>query len=411
MSRRTRRSGSAFIYALAVVVGLIAMLTGLTVSQRGEIRRVARQSQDNRIEVLLRSGLDRALAELAVLATESPTLLSDDWALLGQEGGEPFVVGRGRFRVQILDASSHLNLNTIDEEHLQRLPLSAEQIDSLLDWREEERAPRAQGAKDEFYNQLDPPYNAALAPFETLEELNLVRGFTPRRIYEPQEDVQSTVQLVAGSTDQQPSLYDLLLPNSGGPNLGEGGQPKTNASEGQIQVDGIPPNIAQAIVAARPINSYSQMLNLPGVNLEIARAILDNLAPNGDERTEGTINVNTASEAVLNSLPDMTPDLTEAILSRQQAGITTLGELADLPGINLIVLGSLADRVRVASDTFLVRVLAEAGSARGSLEALVRVEGGIPRVLKRWTPPFRDPAARWLWGEPGAETILVEPTE
>ena len=229
MTSLRRRRGSAFIYALAVVVGLIAMLAGLTVSQRGEIRRVARQSQDNRIEVLLQSGLDRALAELAVLASPSPTLLSDDWALLGREGGEPFVVGRGRFRIQILDASSRLNLNTIDEEHLQRLPLTAEQIDSLLDWREEERSPRAQGAKDEYYNQLDPPYNAALAPFETLEELCLVRGFTARRIYEPQEDVQSTVQLTAGSVDQQPSLYDLLLPNSGGPNLNGEGAPKTNA--------------------------------------------------------------------------------------------------------------------------------------------------------------------------------------
>src|SRR6185503_18301260 len=46
------------------------------------------------------------------------------------------------------------------------------------DWRENGPTPRPKGAKDEYYLSLNPPYRAKGAPFATVEELLLVKGFT-----------------------------------------------------------------------------------------------------------------------------------------------------------------------------------------------------------------------------------------
>lgn len=52
-------------------------------------------------------------------------------------------------------------------------------VDSLLDWREPGDTPRPNGAKDAYYQTLEPPYNCKKALFSTIEELLLVRDFTP----------------------------------------------------------------------------------------------------------------------------------------------------------------------------------------------------------------------------------------
>jgi type II secretory pathway component PulK len=52
-------------------------------------------------------------------------------------------------------------------------------VDSLLDWREQGDTPRPNGAKDAYYQSLEPPYNCKKAQFATIEELLLVRDFTP----------------------------------------------------------------------------------------------------------------------------------------------------------------------------------------------------------------------------------------
>lgn len=93
-------------------------------------------------------------------------------------------------RYGVTDECSKLDLNSATEEQLWRLfervipqdttnPVDlAVLVDSLLDWREPGAAPRTNGAKDEFYQTLVPPYASKKAPFSTVEELLLVRGFT-----------------------------------------------------------------------------------------------------------------------------------------------------------------------------------------------------------------------------------------
>ncbi len=89
----------------------------------------------------------------------------------------------GRFNVNsMLDATgtqveqeSYLQCQRL----LQVLDLPLSIADALLDWQDIDPLPSPQGAEDEFYRQLDPPYVAANRPFAHISELRLVAGITP----------------------------------------------------------------------------------------------------------------------------------------------------------------------------------------------------------------------------------------
>lgn len=81
-----------------------------------------------------------------------------------------------------LNAASDVQLRTLFERVIPQDATNAIDInvlvDSLMDWREPGANPRPNGAKDEYYKELDPPYRCKSAPFSTIEELLLVKGFT-----------------------------------------------------------------------------------------------------------------------------------------------------------------------------------------------------------------------------------------
>ena len=100
-----------------------------------------------------------------------------------------------KVRYGFTDECARLDINTATEVQLRRLfneviPLTADEpvdinvlVDSLLDWREPGTSARPNGAKDAYYNTLYPPYRAKGAPFSTVEELLLVRGFDGWVVY------------------------------------------------------------------------------------------------------------------------------------------------------------------------------------------------------------------------------------
>ena len=94
-------------------------------------------------------------------------------------------------RYGITDESSKLNLNLATRGQLTTLfsgvlPEETEidpLIDALLDWRDPDNEPGEQGAEMEYYLALEPPYKIKNGFYETVEELLLVKGFTPQILY------------------------------------------------------------------------------------------------------------------------------------------------------------------------------------------------------------------------------------
>ena len=58
-----------------------------------------------------------------------------------------------------------------------------ELINALLDWRDADNDTREGGAESDYYNTLEPPYNAKNGPFDSIEELLLVKGFNAAILY------------------------------------------------------------------------------------------------------------------------------------------------------------------------------------------------------------------------------------
>ena len=110
--------------------------------------------------------------------------------------GTPYYgrLGEGGYRVSITDESGKISINALTDQTgivLKNLlvqfgsaPERADIIvDSILDWKDEDILHRLNGAEDEYYGSRPTPYKPRNAPFETLEELQLVRGMDTAILY------------------------------------------------------------------------------------------------------------------------------------------------------------------------------------------------------------------------------------
>ncbi|MFH0980615.1 MAG: hypothetical protein V2A79_03635 [Planctomycetota bacterium] len=108
------------------------------------------------------------------------------FTIVGDDPGSDFKVRYG-----ITDESAKLNINTATADQLTRLLTQVVPpevrvevlVDSLLDWRDQDEVTRPNGAESDHYRQLNVPYRCKSAPFETVEELLMVRGFTGQVLY------------------------------------------------------------------------------------------------------------------------------------------------------------------------------------------------------------------------------------
>lgn len=99
-------------------------------------------------------------------------------------------IGDRNCKVFISDEGAKININKITNETRTSFvkvltaykleELAAEIItDSILDWLDEDELHHVNGAEKQYYDTLPEPYEPKNGPFETIEELTLVRGITP----------------------------------------------------------------------------------------------------------------------------------------------------------------------------------------------------------------------------------------
>lgn len=98
-------------------------------------------------------------------------------------------------RFGITDEASKINLNTATEAQLLklvRLALGDDEetdpqqiVNAILDWRDSDPAPRGEPAdtEGEYYRKLETPYRVKNGPFDSVEELLLVKGVTGNLLY------------------------------------------------------------------------------------------------------------------------------------------------------------------------------------------------------------------------------------
>jgi len=99
--------------------------------------------------------------------------------------------GGGRYSVRLIDEGGKIALNRADETLLRRVFANLEidqdtqefLTDAILDWRDQDSLVRLHGAEDDYYLGLPQPYATKNGPFDSVEELLLVRGMTRELVF------------------------------------------------------------------------------------------------------------------------------------------------------------------------------------------------------------------------------------
>src|SRR5690348_16957597 len=185
----SKQRGVALITAL-VVLAIAATLSAAMIWQGGlDERRTATLIQGNQaMEYAL--GAESWAGEILrrdFKQNAQSANLGQDWAQqlppLPVEGGQ--ITGRiedmqGRFNLDMLSGPSPAVYQAQFVRILEALDLDPTIAPALTDWFSSNPVANPNGAKDDFYSRLQPPYLTAQAPMTSVSELQLVKGVTPQ---------------------------------------------------------------------------------------------------------------------------------------------------------------------------------------------------------------------------------------
>ena len=418
-----RNRGLVMVVVLAALAGVMAGVAIYSMNQNDSVKTTINRSEQRRARLAAEAGVQYALASLQAIADapQSPVTTDGDWAKLGSVGADSFILGSESFRVEILDNSARLDLNTITEQQLDNLPLTQEQIDSFLDWREAGSNPRTDGGKDEYYNALAKPYNTREGRLQTVSELLQIKGWTPDVLYNVQTNVVNTGRTTNTNTPQVP-IFDLVSLDCFSGAYNPEGNGKANLNNAALTAQQLAQNAQIPIQSATTIiNSrnaqpnrqfvrLSQVLTLPGIagNQAVLRSLLDRMTISPAIRVEGHININTATADVLSVIPGITQDIANQIVdSRPTNGYQLLSEILTVSG-DTAFLSAAADLLTVTSQSFRVRVVGKAGASTVALEAIVTINNTIPTVTRIEQSNFSNMPERWSWASEANQTTLLE---
>ena len=209
LPRARREHASVLIIVLWVAFGLVSLAIYFANSASLELR-----AADNRVASLEAeqaiAGAVRYLSNALANATDpgvppDPTTLKVEAVPVGD--AHFWLIGQSLSEDDsadvtwgLVDESAKLNLNTATSGMLQKLPqMTANLAAAIIDWRDNDSTPSDNGAEDETYGRLTSPYRCKNAPFESIEELRLVYGFTPDILFK--EDANLNGALDANEND------------------------------------------------------------------------------------------------------------------------------------------------------------------------------------------------------------------
>ena len=137
------RPGSALVMALMVLTVIVGLVAALAPLVRVDVRAAGQEADAQRALYLARGGVNLALAALEQDRQQTPNVvgLDQDWATLGAQGQNAYPLGQGQFRLEVIDASSRLDLNQVERATLSNLPgIDQTTVNEILAWRSQNGA-------------------------------------------------------------------------------------------------------------------------------------------------------------------------------------------------------------------------------------------------------------------------------
>lgn len=187
--------GIALIIALLVLTILVALILDFDAEARRELRDATAFRDGLKATILARAGIQAARAVLRQDSQLEAKLQvhydgpGDMWTFPLKD----FPIGDGFVTATVEDERGKLNLNALANmpDPQARIPMilrykrlfemvqvDPRVVDAIVDWVDPDDIPGADGAESGYYQTLRPPYKAANAPLQSMDELLLVKGMT-----------------------------------------------------------------------------------------------------------------------------------------------------------------------------------------------------------------------------------------
>lgn len=390
---------SVLVGVLWLKILLLAVVAVASQNSRLDFKIRVLGTEELRCRWACRAGIEKAVGILKEDTTESDSLV-DLWS--DNEADFDSILLEGcMFTVLVVDESSKLNINTATKEQLMELPDMVEDIaDAILDWRDNNDTVSGAGVEGGYYEALPYGYKIRNGPFQTLRELLLVKGVTEELFYG--EDTNFNDQLdynerdgdETDPPDDEDDVLDYgwikyLTCYSYENNVDGEGERRININQGNErslqQSLGISSSQAKWIVDNRSHSSIADLIsnsspeeppkNSGGdsqqMDLQTFASIADKITVSNGQRTDGKVNINTASEIVLSALMgggDSGMELAEQVVAHREEslyGMESIGELLDSEGMSVSTFKNIANYITVRSDVYTIRVTGTAIRARG----------------------------------------------
>jgi type II secretory pathway component PulK len=378
--RRSPQAGSVLIIVLWVSFGLVSLTLYFAQSMSLELRaadnRVAGLEAGQAIagaaryvsNVLATAQVQGTLPDIQLYASQAVPVGSANFWLIGRPDRQPPpdqpVFG-------LVDEASKLNLNTATLEMLEMLPgMTPELAAAIIDWRDSNDTASSGGAESEVYQRMNPAYRCKNASFESVDELRLVYGMyvdillgedaNLNGILDPNEN-DSMVSLPYDNRDGRldAGLLEYVTVYSREPNTRTNGSARVNVSgpdqqqlAALLEEKGISTDRANQILlsvgstsagggggpgggaggaggggGATTTAAFRSVLEFytssstaqNGLTPDEFALIEPDITVSTNSSTEGLVNVNTASEAVLACIPGIGTEFAATLVSQRQA--------------------------------------------------------------------------------------------
>lgn len=416
-SNHGRRRGVILVAATWLIIILAAMTILLASRMSVETQASANLITRAQAETIERGAEQYVLSRIDKYAGDPVSIVDEPMEAL-QVGEGYFWVLRANlddpniYDFGITDECSKINLNTANNDTLLMLPGITEDIaEAITTWRSSSGATAQNGAGESYYMSLDPPYHCKAAPFESVEELLLVRGVTKELLFgndlnqnaaTEDAEVNATTNANGGFTsalgayqNDERGLFHYVTvftspttsTSSSGGTSGTSGSSSGAASLVNVNNASAIRSLLQSTYsssrATQIISSLGQQTNFSNI---FAFAIQARLTPEefaliagqitatstsggtggGTSTTSqgGKVNVNTASVRVLACLPGMDQTYAEALVQRRQStdDVTAAWILGVLPAS--LLQGTLGNMLTGQSYWYSADIVAVSGDGR-----------------------------------------------
>ncbi len=368
ISRRPGGRRAAFVLIAVLIIIMLASMVAMSLLFRVKAEQTATLAgaTGEQARAAAMSGVEEAIRVAKAAETE---VGADEWQdnprafrdrLVYDDGAERWYFSvyspaidetATEPRFGLTDEAGRLNINDAHEAELEKLPgMTVSLAQAARDYIDADNTARPEGAEQDYYSGLARPYEIRNGPLDTLDELLLVRGFTPRLLQG--EDANMNCRLDPNEDDGEerpPSdnkdgrldlgLRRYLTVASYEYDNDRDGAPRTNVNNPLDPLPGVelPAALTNFIAAFRQAKGHVQHVadlleatftvkDSAGRNVALSTGVgpdelpplLDLFSATDDARVKGLINVNTASAAVLRSVPGIDEPLADSILATRK---------------------------------------------------------------------------------------------